>query len=1402
MKNRRNSGLRRAAAVLVCLMTALPSAPGAYAAGSADGRSDAPAEGTYVPGEVIVMFEPGAVGDSSASVKSVRALSAVGDDYGMMQAATGDEREAAADAESEAAIIGRSLGDDFEISDSLTFPAPETAAEAADGDGQLNAQGADPDAGEITVALVKSDTLGTEELIKKLSANKRIAAAEPNSYISYEAYDEFSDYSLNDTYSGYLYQANDAAAENRAGDSVDPRGGKTGGAISTNAASAWKELSGNEEETVVAVVDTGVNPDHEDLKNMLWTNPGDIGLAGEHGYNFANNNTDITDHMGHGTHCAGIIAAEANNGKGVAGITAGANVKIMVLNTNGDGESPSNLFTAMGSFNYVIKAKQRGVNVVATSNSWGRSDTDSTVFNTIIDRMGQEGILTFIAAGNDERNLDNATFNPASNDSDYSICVGSGKNNGEAAGYSNYGKAGVDLFAPGNNILSAAGESIYFPTIYSKEQLRETTEYYGAFKPSTPIIDNTVRPDNGMDSVIGGKAVKAFGKARFRKQEKEYTDDIDWEIPDDAECELAIDTEHYFGIKNKASLRVTIRNAHYGEEYYLYFPYTKNEATTGSDNTQFSIFYESGDVGNEAYSEIYGGEVIEGSDGVCALTGYGLFGHTLSDANRFLDTHIVSPTGEAPMETILPYDELEEGQTAGIGLMVTPSAGYEKGNVWTEEGEAHDLVFYIDSIALSRPDIEIDPDSSYEMMSGTSMACPAAAAAGALVAALYPQPEGMSGADYAAMIRNRLFSCVRQTDSLRDKCSTGGFIDLRLLKAGSPVINDAVCDLNKGSITLKGANMSALCELTYRRLACGDSQEVKLPSGKMTPDYAPDGSSVVIANARELFGTFTEFTMKDRELKGTGSFFLVKGHKPLKQIASEIFKDPEDPDYTGSHDLHLLTDADGHSLFAYENDTGVLYRLTDGEFVQLPGTNIKDTFRKKLAEDGYNEYEAANDFEISVDHQSEVFNSGNMVYHMLSAEYASPGSDSDDHEYLNYIASLDLTAKKPAWTFREFTPIYYSELPEQYADDSENLTFSQTVIGNRLYCLGSSMTKDRCLLFSMDLDTLEWRNEAELPTGVMSPTLAEYRGDLYVFFGFRRSGNKNVSPAEMLSGDVWRFDGRAWKKTGYLKYSGKYASGTGVPDYVKSCTEAANGLVFLDTAVEGAGNSFIYDPDRDSVTPLYYTLNDSFSDDTLYGVNTMVSTRDGIYYLRDCVSETEKGWTLWELPLEWGDYESKYGDEPAAPDDAAAASLSLSSVSLSAGGSCSLSVRNGSVRSWSSSNAGVASVSNGRVTALKKGAAVISATLADGGKLSCTVKVTSSPKLSKKSVTVKKGKTVTVRISGKAAGTSNSYSKTRKAKVVSKKTASKIKVKGLKRGRTTLKIKVNGVTLKLKVRVR
>lgn len=129
------------------------------------------------------------------------------------------------------------------------------------------------------------------------------------------------------------------------------------------------------------------------------------------------------------------------------------------------------------------------------------------------------------------------------------------------------------------------------------------------------------------------------------------------------------------------------------------------------------------------------------------------------------------------------------------------------------------------------------------------------------------------------------------------------------------------------------------------------------------------------------------------------------------------------------------------------------------------------------------------------------------------------------------------------------------------------------------------------------------------------------------------------------------------------------------------------------------------------------------------------------------------------------------------------------------------------VKLWKTSDSKIVSVKNGSVTARKKGKATVTAVYSSAVEVKLRYEVVDSPKLTLNgktvtSITVKKKKTKSLKLYGKASAVNNKYKNTKKAKITSKKSSSTIKVKGIKKGKTTLKITVNNsVTLTLKVRV-
>jgi subtilisin family serine protease len=234
------------------------------------------------------------------------------------------------------------------------------------------------------------------------------------------------------------------------------RGGKQGADIS--ATLAWATTTGAGD-VVVAVLDSGVDYTHEDLRSNMWTRPADmapyqdaeLGTVDDlKGYNAIDSATDPMDDNGHGTHCAGIIGAEGENNLGIAGVNW--KVEIMPLkfmNAGGFGTTKD----AIEAINYVIERKKAGVNVRIISASWG-STQKSRALGDIIRKAYENDILFVAAAGNASTNNDRSPHYPSSYDVPNVVSVAALDRHDNLASFSNYGPKSVAIAAPGVDILS------------------------------------------------------------------------------------------------------------------------------------------------------------------------------------------------------------------------------------------------------------------------------------------------------------------------------------------------------------------------------------------------------------------------------------------------------------------------------------------------------------------------------------------------------------------------------------------------------------------------------------------------------------------------------------------------------------------------------------------------------------------------------------------------------------------------------------------------------------------------------------------------------------------------------------------------------------------------------------
>ena len=225
--------------------------------------------------------------------------------------------------------------------------------------------------------------------------------------------------------------------------------------VDINVLEAWKITKGSKN-IKIAVIDTGVDYNHPDLKDQMWINEaeknGKPGVDDDgngyvddiHGINAIDGTGDPMDDQGHGTHCSGVIGA-AHNKKGIMGIMA--NVQIMglkFLSSTGRGDVAG----AIKAIDYAIAQK-----VHIMSNSWGSTE-ESKALEEAVQRASEAGIIFIAAAGNDGTNNDKRPFYPANYDFDNVITVGAHDKRGNKASFSNYGKERVHIYAPGVSILS------------------------------------------------------------------------------------------------------------------------------------------------------------------------------------------------------------------------------------------------------------------------------------------------------------------------------------------------------------------------------------------------------------------------------------------------------------------------------------------------------------------------------------------------------------------------------------------------------------------------------------------------------------------------------------------------------------------------------------------------------------------------------------------------------------------------------------------------------------------------------------------------------------------------------------------------------------------------------------
>ncbi len=243
--------------------------------------------------------------------------------------------------------------------------------------------------------------------------------------------------------------------------------GQTGGTpdADVDAPEAWDTTTGDPN-TTVAVIDTGVDASHPDLNDNLWTNPDELAANNKdddkngyvddvHGWDFYHDDAtvyDAGDGDEHGTHVAGTIAAEGDNGEGVTGV----NWQASIMPLKFLGPKGGSISGAVKAIDYAVA---EGAKI--SNNSYGCGDCYSKTLKAAIDTADGAGHLFVAAAGNEGTDNDATPHYPSSYDSSNVIAVAATNDKDGLASFSNYGSTSVDLGAPGVGILSTLPGSSY-----------------------------------------------------------------------------------------------------------------------------------------------------------------------------------------------------------------------------------------------------------------------------------------------------------------------------------------------------------------------------------------------------------------------------------------------------------------------------------------------------------------------------------------------------------------------------------------------------------------------------------------------------------------------------------------------------------------------------------------------------------------------------------------------------------------------------------------------------------------------------------------------------------------------------------------------------------------------------